>query len=886
MSDSDSTKLVYSFSSGRADGNAGQRELLGGKGAGLAEMTNLGIPVPPGFTISTAVCAHYSDAAQNGAEGAARYPKGMWNDVEQAMGVVEQATGCKFGASQKPLLVSVRSGAAVSMPGMMDTILNLGLNETTVEALATETDNPRFAWDSYRRFIQMYGNVVLGVGTAKFEHLLEQAMKARQIERDSELEASDLMELVPKYLALVETETGGKFPTDPMDQLHGAIEAVLNSWNNERAVLYRRIHRIHTLKGTAVNVQAMVFGNMGEDSGTGVCFTRDPSTGENTPFGEFLTNAQGEDVVAGVRTPTPLSELEKVLPEASADLHEAMDKLEHHFKDMQDLEFTIQHGKLYLLQTRNGKRTATAALEIAADMVKNGILTPEEALLKIDAMALDQLLHPSFDPKADKKRLATGIPASPGCVVGHVALTPDRAEEMTDAGKQVILVRLETSPEDLKGMAKSLGFLTARGGKTSHAAVVARQMGKSCIAGCSTLAIDGDTFKLGERSFTEGDVISLDGALGEVYEGAIPTVDRGLPETFQQIMSWADDARRMKVRTNSETPTDCKKAREFGAEGIGLCRTEHMFFEEDRIQNVRRMILAGTPQERVEAIGGLLPMQRGDFEEIFTIMDDLPVNIRLLDPPLHEFLPHDAESQRVLAESVGIEVSEVARRVEALGETNPMLGHRGCRLGITHPEIYDMQMRAILEAAINVTAKGIKVHPEIMIPLAATDRELANLRARLLRVADTVFAEKGSKVAFQIGTMIEVPRAALTAGQLAAEAEFFSFGTNDLTQMTFGFSRDDVAGFLPRYIELGLIPVDPFDSLDKDGVGRLMKIAVDDGRATRSNLKIGICGESGGDPASIEFCESLGMTYVSCSPYRIPTARLAAAQAAIRARKS
>ncbi|MFQ5503182.1 MAG: pyruvate, phosphate dikinase [Planctomycetota bacterium] len=878
--------LVYSFANGVADGKATDLALLGSKGANLAEMTNLGIPVPPGFTISTEVCQHYTVERGRASTGCDLFPQGLWDAVDSAMSSLEQATLRRFGASDHPLLVSVRSGAAVSMPGMMDTILNLGLNEKTAEALAGESDNPRFAWDSYRRFVQMYGNVVLEVPMARFEDRLEQAMESAGASKDTDLGVDALRSLVTRYLETVVAETGSEFPTDPRTQLRGAIEAVLRSWDNERARVYRRINRIQDLRGTAVTVQAMVFGNTGEDSATGVCFTRNPSTGANEPFGEFLVNAQGEDVVAGVRTPLPLAKLCEVLPKAAEKLRDIMRSLERHFRQLQDLEFTIENGKLYILQTRGGKRTATAALKIAVDMVEEGLLSPGEAVLQVDANQLDQILHPTFDPGVERQLLASGIAASPGCVVGQVALSPERAEEWADQGRPVILIRRETSPEDLKGMAKSLGFVTARGGKTSHAAVVARQMGRTCVSGCSALVIDEaqGVFRFGDQKLREGDTISVDGTLGEIYRGELPTVQTELPQTLFQVMDWADDARQLRVRANAETKADCLTARSFGAEGLGLCRTEHMFFAEDRIQFVRQLILARSQDEKQQALTRLEPMQRGDFVEIFEVMDRLPVTIRLLDPPLHEFLPRDAKSQQAVADALGLPAADIAGRVDALHETNPMLGHRGCRLGITHPEFYDMQMRAILEAAIEVSKRNIEAVPEVMIPFSASDREFAFLKERLIRVAEQVANASGVEIPYLIGTMIEVPRAAITAGKIAEEADFFSFGTNDLTQMTFAISRDDGAGFLPDYYQLGLLAVDPFETIDHAGVGRLMEWAVDEGRKARSDLKIGICGESGGDPGSIEFCHRLGMDYVSCSPYRIPAARLAAAQAAVRAR--
>ena len=875
---------VFTFANGTSDGPAGARELLGGKGANLAEMTNLGIPVPPGFTITTEVCAHYSQVTeQEGFETDARFVDGLWDEVAKAMNVVESATGRKFGDADKPLLVSVRSGAAVSMPGMMDTVLNLGLNAETVRGLAAETGNARFAWDSYRRFVQMYGNVVQGIDASRFEHLLEKQMEVAGVERDSDLSATDLQKLVPKYLALSHEVTGEDFPQMPMRQLRGAIEAVFKSWNNDRAKVYRQLNKITGLHGTAVNVQAMVFGNTGENSGTGVCFTRDPSTGEKVFYGEYLTNAQGEDVVAGVRTPQPLSTMGEALPEASKALEDVMTNLEKHYREMQDMEFTVQDGTLYMLQTRTGKRTAKAALKIACDMVDEGLITPQEAIQRVDATQLENLLHPSFDPDAPKELLATGIAASPGSAAGAAALTPDKAVEFAEAGRKAILVRLETSPEDLSGMAKSQGFLTARGGKTSHAAVVARQMGKVCVSGCSDLTIDeaAGTFTVGKRTYREGELISIDGTVGEVYEGDVPTIDPQLPAEFKRIMGWADEFRRMRVRVNADTPVDCTKARKFGAEGIGLCRTEHMFFEEDRILSVRKMIMANDETERRAALAELAPAQRGDFIGIFRAMDGLPVNIRLLDPPLHEFLPHEADAQADVAAAIGVDVKTLRRRMEGLHEANPMLGHRGCRLGISFPEIYEMQVRAIIEAACEAQRDGRTVLPEIMIPLVAEANELRFLRERLDKVCKAVIAEEGVEVDYKIGTMIEIPRAALTADEVAKHAEFFSFGTNDLTQMAYGFSRDDAGSFLPHYFDTGMLPLDPFEVIDRSGVGKLMEIATEAGRKTKPGLKVGICGETGGESNSINFCEEIGLDYVSCSPYRIPGARLAAAQATL-----
>ncbi len=875
--------LVYFFGDGRADGNETQKDLLGGKGANLAEMVKLGIPVPPGFTISTWVCHDFNLRASQNKDHLPSLSKPLLAQVRKAMAEIEKLTGRTFGGGEKPLLVSVRSGAAISMPGMMDTILNLGLNEQTVTALATETNNPRFAWDSFRRFLQMYGNVVLGIPGRVFENLLEEKKNERGVKLDTDLDPSALEELAKSFEDKIQDQTGKPFPQDPWDQLLGATIAVLSSWNNERANLYRRLHGINGLLGTAVNVQAMVFGNLGETSGTGVAFTRDPSTGENKPYGEFLVNAQGEDVVAGVRTPLPLSRMAQVFPKAHKELLKVMSILENHYRDMQDLEFTIQESKLYLLQTRNGKRTAKAALKIATDMVKEKLITQQEAILRLDATQCEQVLHPQFDPQAPKTHLAWGIPAAPGSAVGEIALTPEKAVERAGAGASVILVRQETSPEDLEGMANAGGILTARGGKTSHAAVVARQMGKVCVSGVQDLDIDvtQGRVRLGEKNLKEGDFISIDGSIGEVYLGKVPLLEASLPEELLQVLVWADQFRRLKIRTNADTPQDAKKARDFGAEGIGLCRTEHMFFGEDRILHVRSMILAKTKAERRKALNALLPMQRGDFYGIFQAMDGLPVNIRLLDPPLHEFLPKEDEAILAVARELGVEEKEIRKRTAELAEINPMLGLRGCRLGITYPEIYEMQVRAILEAAVDARKEGIDPKPEIMIPLSSTDQELKVLNRLVEDCAQAVFTERGLDCPFSYGTMIETPRAALTAERIAGVAEFFSFGTNDLTQMTFGFSRDDSASFLIPYLEEGILEDDPFVTIDREGVGRLMAIAVQEGRKTREDLKVGICGESGGDPESISFCHSIHLDYVSCSPYRVPTARLSAAQAAL-----
>ena len=873
----ETTKFVYFFGNNATEGNAKMKPLLGGKGANLAEMTNLGVPVPAGFTIITDTCDLYYKNNQ-------QWPAGLADQVWSNLEKLESAMGAKLGDNENPLLVSVRSGAAVSMPGMMDTVLNLGLNLNSVQGLIKKTGNERFAWDSYRRFIQMFGDVVMEVEHAKFEHIIEEFKKARNVKLDTELNAADLKELVQAYLELVKKETGEEFPQEPKLQLEKSINAVFKSWNNPRAIRYRELNEIRHLSGTAVNVQSMVFGNMGDTSGTGVCFTRNPATGENVFYGEYLMNAQGEDVVAGIRTPQPIAHLESVNPEVYKELVSYKNKLESHYGDMQDIEFTIQEGKLYFLQTRSGKRTIQAAVQIACDLVDEGRITSDEAVLRIEPKQVDQLLHPTFDPKAKRELITKGLPASPGAATGKVVFTADEAERQgSELGEKVILVRLETSPEDISGMNAAQGILTARGGMTSHAAVVARGMGKCCVSGCSELNVDhvAKQFTVNGRVFKEGDYISLDGSLGEVYAGEVATKSTELSGAFARIMEWADKARRLQVRTNADTPHDAEVARKFGAQGIGLCRTEHMFFEGDRILAMCEMILADNLEDREKALAKLLPIQRGDFEGLFTAMKDLPVTIRLLDPPLHEFVPHDDKSQQKLADVVGVSVEKVKQRVEALKEFNPMLGHRGCRLSITYPEIADMQVRAIMEAACNVKAKGIDVVPEIMIPLIGTVKELSYIKERAIKTIEKVFAEKNMRLKYMIGTMIEIPRAALTADTIATEAEFFSFGTNDLTQMTFGYSRDDAGVFLKDYLSKGILETDPFQALDQEGVGSLVQIAIEKGRSVRKNLKIGICGEHGGEPSSVNFCHRIGLNYVSCSPYRVPVARLAAAQAAI-----
>ncbi len=871
-----SQKFVYFFGGGRAEGEAKMKSLLGGKGANLAEMTRLGIPVPAGFTITTETCALFY-------EQGSVWPKGLEEEVKANLAKLEEAMGMRFGDRNNPLLVSVRSGAAVSMPGMMDTVLNLGLNSEVVQGLIMKTENERFAWDAYRRFIQMFGNVVMGVGHETFEHILEKKKKQVHVTLDTELSANDLKDVVRQYKQAYQQETGEEFPQDPYEQLKKAINAVFQSWNNPRAIKYRDLNDIRGLLGTAVTVQAMVFGNMGETSGTGVCFTRDPSTGENKFYGEFLVNAQGEDVVAGIRTPEPLDQLKGKWPENYKQLVKLRERLEQHYRDMQDIEFTIQEGKLFILQTRNGKRTAHAAIRIAVELVKEKLIKPDEAILRVEAKQLDQLLHPTFDPKEKKDLIAKGLPASPGAATGRVVFNAEEAELESEKGEPVILVRIETSPEDIGGMYVAEGILTARGGMTSHAAVVARGMGKCCVAGCSDLQINYEAkeFRVGGQVIREGEFISLDGSLGQVYKGKCKTIDPELSGEFAKLMKWADEFRTLQVRTNGDTPHDATVARKFGAEGIGLCRTEHMFFEGDRIIAVREMILAEDKEGRAGALEKLLPMQRGDFEGIFEAMNGLPVTIRLLDPPLHEFLPNDEPSQKEMAEVMKVPLEKVKEKVSSLHEFNPMLGHRGCRLGITYPEIYEMQMRAILQAACRVKKRGIRVLPEIMIPLVGAVREFTILKEKLEAVAREVFEEEGGPVSYLVGTMIEIPRAALVADRIAEVAQFFSFGTNDLTQMTLGFSRDDATRFLGVYIQQGILEKDPFQSIDEEGVGQLIQLATQKGRSVREGLKVGICGEHGGDPSSVKFCHRVGMNYVSCSPYRVPIARLSAAQAAI-----
>jgi len=870
-----SKKFVYMFS----EGDASMREILGGKGANLAEMTKLGLPIPQGFTVSTEACNEYYEKGQ-------KISDEIVKQIEESLAKLEEISGKKFGDTENPLLVSVRSGARASMPGMMDTILNLGLNDQAVEGFAKATNNPRFAYDSYRRFIQMFSDVVMGISKSKFERVLDEIKEAKGAEYDTDLTAEDMKNVVARFKELYKEEKGEEFPQDPKTQLMEAVTAVFRSWNNPRAIVYRRMNDIPSSWGTAVNVQMMVFGNMGETSGTGVAFTRNPATGEKAIYGEYLINAQGEDVVAGIRTPKPIKTLEEDMPEVYQQFVEIANKLENHYKDMQDMEFTIENKKLYFLQTRNGKRTAAAALKIAVDLVEEGLITEEEALLKVDPKQLDQLLHPTFDAKALKaaKPIGRGLPASPGAAAGRVYFTADDAKAAKEAGERVILVRLETSPEDIEGMAAAQGILTARGGMTSHAAVVARGMGTCCVSGLGEIKINEEEkyFTLGGRTFHEGDYISLDGSTGNVYGEDIPTVEPEISGDFAKFMGWADKVRKLQVRTNADTPKDARIAVEFGAEGIGLTRTEHMFFEEDRIPKVRKMILAKTEEERRKALDALLPLQREDFIGIYEAMEGRPVTVRLLDPPLHEFLPQADDDIRELAQDMGVTFEELKATVESLHEFNPMMGHRGCRLAVSYPEIAEMQARAIIEAAVIVKKnKGYDIVPEIMIPLVGDIKELEYVKSVVVKTADEIIKESGIELTYKVGTMIEIPRAAVTADQIAKEAEFFSFGTNDLTQMTFGFSRDDAGKFLDDYYEKQIYEFDPFAKLDQTGVGALIQIAAEKGRATRPDIKLGICGEHGGDPSSIEFCHRIGLNYVSCSPYRVPIARLAAAQAAV-----
>ncbi|WP_296709898.1 pyruvate, phosphate dikinase [Rhodoblastus sp.] len=882
-------KWVYSFGDGKAEGASAMKNLLGGKGANLAEMANLGLPVPPGFTISTEVCTYYYANGQT-------YPADLVDQVEAALAHVGKLASHVFGDPANPLLVSVRSGARASMPGMMDTVLNLGLNDVTVEAIAKSSGDERFAWDSYRRFIQMYSNVVLEVEHHNFEEILEVYKDQKGYHQDTDLKADDWRKIVASYKEAVQREIEKPFPQDPKEQLWGAIGAVFSSWMNQRAITYRRLHDIPEAWGTAVNVQAMVFGNMGETSATGVAFTRNPSTGENALYGEFLINAQGEDVVAGIRTPQNITEaariaaksdklsMERAMPEVYAEFVRATKLLESHYRDMQDMEFTVERGKFWMLQTRNGKRTARAALRVAVEMANEGVIDKREAINRIEPGSLDQLLHPTLDPKAERKIIATGLPASPGAASGEIVFTSDEAEALKAAGHKVILVRVETSPEDIHGMHAAEGILTTRGGMTSHAAVVARGMGKPCVSGAGTVRVDyaAQTLTAMGRTFAKGDIITIDGAAGQVMEGAVPTLQPELSGDFAVLMGWADAERRLKVRTNADTPADARIARKYGAEGIGLCRTEHMFFDNDRIVAVREMILADTEAERRAALAKILPMQRSDFAALFEIMHGLPVTIRLLDPPLHEFLPHTAEEIAEVAAATGTSPEKLKRRADELHEFNPMLGFRGVRLAVAFPEIAEMQARAIFEGAVEAQKKtGENVTPEIMVPLVFSKRELDLVKARIDAMAEAVFKETGVTLPYQVGTMIELPRAALRAGEIAETAEFFSFGTNDLTQTTLGISRDDAGSFLGTYVQKGILAHDPFISLDQEGVGELVALAAERGKKTREKIKLGICGEHGGDPSSIAFCEKTGLDYVSCSPYRVPIARLAAAQAAL-----
>jgi pyruvate,orthophosphate dikinase len=882
-------KWVYTFGDGKAEGRSKMRDLLGGKGANLAEMANLGLPVPPGFTITTELCTHFYANRKT-------YPKELKAQVESALAHIGKITGKSFGDAQNPLLVSVRSGARASMPGMMDTVLNLGLNDTTVEALAAKSGHRRFAYDSYRRFITMYSDVVLGIGHHVFEEILDEHKDKNGFMLDTDLEADDWSELVTRYKERVAQELGKPFPQDPHDQLWGAIGAVFGSWMNQRAITYRRLHNIPESWGTAVNVQAMVFGNLGETSATGVAFTRNPSTGDKSLYGEFLINAQGEDVVAGIRTPQEITEksrratgsekpsMERAMPKAYAELTRIYGLLEKHYRDMQDLEFTVEQGKLWMLQTRAGKRTAKAALRIAVDLANEGLITRDEAVTRVDPASLDQLLHPTIDPKAERQVIATGLPASPGAASGEVVFSSDEAELLKTQGRKVILVRIETSPEDIHGMHASEGILTTRGGMTSHAAVVARGMGKPCVSGAGAIRVDyaASTMQAGGVTLKKGDIITIDGSTGQVLTGRVAMQEPALSGEFTTLMGWADRARKLGVRANADTPNDARVAMKFGAEGIGLCRTEHMFFDENRIRAVREMILSDDEKSRRAALAKLLPMQRDDFIELFEIMRGLPVTIRLLDPPLHEFLPHTPAEIQEVAKVMGADPRKLADRARELSEFNPMLGFRGCRLAIAYPEIAEMQARAIFEAAVEAGKRtGKPVVPEVMVPLIATRAEFDLVKARIDAMAQAVAKERNTKIGYQVGTMIELPRAALKAGEIAQTAEFFSYGTNDLTQTTFGISRDDAASFLGIYTAKGILPVDPFVSIDQEGVGELVRIATARGRKVRPNLKLGICGEHGGDPASVAFCHEIGLDYVSCSPFRVPIARLAAAQAAL-----
>jgi len=879
-------KFVYFFGEGKAEGDAKMKDLLGGKGANLAEMTNLGIPVPPGFTISTEVCAAYYENKQ-------KYPEGLEKEVLDNLTKLEKVMGKKLGDPDDPLLVSVRSGAAVSMPGMMDTILNLGMNDKAVVGLANKTGNPRFAWDAYRRFIQMYGDIVMGIPHDEFEEALAAMKKAKKVELDTGLDAKDLENLVAEYKKIYKKHTKKDFPQNPLDQLWGAINAVFGSWMNERAIKYRELNNIKGLKGTAVNVQSMVFGNFGDDSGTGVCFSRDPSTGKNEFYGEFLMNAQGEDVVAGIRTPEKIATLAKKNKKVYEQLLDIKDKLEHHFRDMQDMEFTVQQGVLYILQTRNGKRAGAAAVKIAVDMVAEGLIDKETAIKRVTPEHLDQLLHPMIDPKALKgaKSLTKGLNASPGAACGRIVFTAKDAEEWAEKGEKVLLVRKDTSPEDIGGMVVSQGILTSTGGMTSHAAVVARGMGTPCVAGAKGVSVQGKKVVIGEKTFKEGDWITIDGSSGEVYEGQFPLIVPKMSKDLETFLSWCDkvcadsvrgSVKGFTVRTNADQPEDAKRAFDFGAQGVGLCRTEHMFFDKEKLIHFRTMIVADTEEDRKAALKKILPLQKKDFFGIFKAMEGRPVTIRLLDPPLHEFVPHTKEEVAELAEHLGVKPKDLQPKIDKLHEANPMLGHRGCRLAVTYPEICDMQVEAIVQAAIDCVKKNIPVKPEIMIPIVCDEQELKLLRPRAEEIIKKALEKAKVKLDIQIGTMIEVPRAALLADKIAEYADFFSFGTNDLTQMTFAFSRDDVGSFLPAYEKLGLLEVDPFKSVDEEGVGMLMNWATTRGRSVKEGLKVGICGEQGGDPATIDFCFRTGLNYVSCSPFRVPIARLAAAQAVLK----
>lgn len=881
-------KYVYFFGPGGAEGMAGMKALLGGKGANIAEMTNLNIPVPPGFTISTEACNEYFKNNK-------KYPDGLWEEVEKNITRLEDVMGKKFGSNSHPLLVSVRSGGRASMPGMMDTVLNLGLNENTIRGLIEKTGNERFVYDAYRRFITMFSSVVLGIKKKKrktengqeinqFEEIMDKIKDKYNASLDTDLNVNALKELVEKYKLIIKKEAEKDFPEDPKEQLRMAINAVFESWNNQRAITYRKLYDIPDNWGTAVNVQAMVFGNMGDTSGTGVAFTRDPASGEKRFFGEFLLNAQGEDIVAGIRNPFPIEELKNKMPEVYKSLVDIYQKLENHYKDMQDIEFTIQDKKLYMLQTRTGKRTAAAAVRIAVEMVKEGLIDKKTALLRVEPEQLDQLLHPTIDPKAKAEVIAKGLPASPGAGIGKVVFTAEAAQEMASKGEKVILVRQETSPEDIAGMNASQGILTVTGGMTSHAAVVARGMGKCCVAGCKEIIIEEvkRQFRVNNTVIKEGDWITLDGSTGMVIKDKVKLIQPKLSGSFAELMQWADEVRRLKVRTNADTPHDAQVARDFGAEGIGLCRTEHMFFEAKRIDAVREMILSDTEEERRRALSKILPMQKSDFKELFKVMEGYPVTIRLLDPPLHEFLPHTDEDIEALAKEMNVPVNRLKEKANSLKEFNPMLGHRGCRLGITYPEIYEMQVQSIFEAACEFAKKGKSIEPEVMIPLIGDVNELKYTKERLIKVANDVMERMGVRVKYMFGTMIELPRAAITADKIAAEAEFFSFGTNDLTQTTFGLSRDDAGNFLPFYLEKKIFPKDPFVVIDQDGVGELIKMGVEKGRAVRTNLKVGICGEHGGEPSSVAFCHKIGLDYVSCSPFRVPIARLAAAHAVLK----